>query len=156
MLTIQPGTGYVKSNRGWPQLREDPFIAHSGAAATGIALQPSCTDGDGSRARQRGAHGVHGLDDSPPASIRHVDLGAAELRQSLPRTRDRARGARAFVQHPAVRAAMDAGVPNVIKTATNIGVESRLQPYPSISLGSFEVTPLEIAYAYSVFANLGV
>jgi penicillin-binding protein 1B len=51
---------------------------------------------------------------------------------------------------------MEAGVPNVIKTATNIGVESRLEPYPSVSLGSFEVTPLEIAYAYSVFANLGV
>jgi penicillin-binding protein 1B len=57
---------------------------------------------------------------------------------------------------PAVRAAMAAGVPNVIKTASNIGVESRLQPYPSVSLGSFEVTPLEIAYAYSVFANEGV
>jgi penicillin-binding protein 1B len=57
---------------------------------------------------------------------------------------------------PAVRAAMTAGVPNVIKTAANIGVESRLQPYPSVSLGSFEVTPLEIAYAYSVFANEGV
>ncbi|HWW60714.1 MAG TPA: penicillin-binding transpeptidase domain-containing protein, partial [Thermoanaerobaculia bacterium] len=40
--------------------------------------------------------------------------------------------------------------------AANIGVQSRLQPYPSVSLGSFEVTPLEIAYAYSVFANLGV
>jgi penicillin-binding protein 1B len=57
---------------------------------------------------------------------------------------------------PAVRAAIDAGVPNVIKTAANIGVESKLQPYPSVSLGSFEVTPLEIAYAYSAFANLGV
>jgi len=55
-----------------------------------------------------------------------------------------------------VRAAINAGVPNVIKTATTIGIESRLEPYPSVSLGSFEVTPLEIAYAYSAFANLGV
>src|SRR5439155_15762662 len=57
---------------------------------------------------------------------------------------------------PAVRAAIDAGVPNVIKEASAIGIESRLEPYPSVSLGSFEVTPLEIAYAYSAFANLGV
>ena len=57
---------------------------------------------------------------------------------------------------PAVRAAMNAGVPNVIKTAATIGIESHLAPYPSVSLGSFEVTPLEIAYAYSAFANLGV
>jgi penicillin-binding protein 1B len=57
---------------------------------------------------------------------------------------------------PAVRAAIDVGVPNVIKTASTIGIESHLAPYPSVSLGSFEVTPLEIAYAYSAFANLGV
>jgi penicillin-binding protein 1B len=57
---------------------------------------------------------------------------------------------------PAVRAAIDAGVPNVIRTASTIGIESRLAPYPSVSLGAFEVTPLEIAYAYSAFANLGV
>src|SRR5205085_12487664 len=57
---------------------------------------------------------------------------------------------------PAVRAAIGAGVPNVIKTAATIGIESRLEPYPSVSLGSFEVTPLEIAFAYSAFANLGV
>jgi len=44
----------------------------------------------------------------------------------------------------------------VIKTAATIGIESHLAPYPSVSLGSFEVTPLEIAYAYSAFANLGV
>src|SRR5204863_964069 len=56
---------------------------------------------------------------------------------------------------PAVRAAIDAGVPNVIKTATQIGIESRLEPYPSVSLGSFEAAPLEIASAYYAFANLG-
>ncbi len=55
-----------------------------------------------------------------------------------------------------MRAAIDAGVPNVIKEASTIGIQSRLEPYPSVSLGSFEVTPLEIAYAYSAFANLGV
>src|SRR5256885_7417794 len=37
---------------------------------------------------------------------------------------------------------------------------STLFPYTtlfrSVSLGAFEVTPLEIAYAYSAFANLGV
>ena len=35
-------------------------------------------------------------------------------------------------------------------------IESGLQAVPSLALGAFEVTPLEIAYAYSVFANLGV
>ncbi len=57
---------------------------------------------------------------------------------------------------PAVRAAIQAGVPNVVETASRIGVQSKLEPYPSIALGSFEVTPLEMAFAYSVFANQGV
>jgi penicillin-binding protein 1B len=57
---------------------------------------------------------------------------------------------------PAVRAVQSAGVNNVIEVASRVGVTSRLQPFPSIALGAFEVTPLEIAYAYSVFANGGV
>lgn len=97
------------------------------------------------------------LDDSPisvqagsgvwrPQNYDNRFHGAVTVRESLAHS----------YNIPAVRAAINAGVPNVIKTALNIGVESRLEPYPSISLGSFEVTPLEIAYAYSVFANLGV
>src|SRR5207253_10599347 len=45
---------------------------------------------------------------------------------------------------------------NVIKEASTIGIPSRLEPYPAWSLRSFGVTPLEIAFAYSGFANLGV
>ena len=34
---------------------------------------------------------------------------------------------------PAVRAAIDAGMPNVVKEASSIGIESHLEPYPSVS-----------------------
>jgi penicillin-binding protein 1B len=36
-----------------------------------------------------------------------------------------------------------------------IGMESRIEPYPSLVLGSFEVTPLELATAYAVLAGRG-
>ncbi len=57
---------------------------------------------------------------------------------------------------PTVRAAIAAGLPAVLATARAAGVGSRLRPYPSVALGAFEVSPLEIASAYAVFANGGV
>lgn len=57
---------------------------------------------------------------------------------------------------PTVRTALAAGLPAVLATARAAGVGSQLRGYPSIALGAFEVSPLEIASAYSVFANEGV
>ena len=57
---------------------------------------------------------------------------------------------------PTVRTALAAGLPAVLATARAAGVGSQLRPYPSVALGAFEVSPLEIASAYSVFANGGV
>ena len=36
-----------------------------------------------------------------------------------------------------------------------LGVGSQPKPYPSIALGVFEATPLEIATAYTIFPNMG-
>ena len=57
---------------------------------------------------------------------------------------------------PTVRTALAAGLPAVLATARAAGVGSLLRPYPSVALGAFEVSPLEIAAAYAVFANGGV
>jgi penicillin-binding protein 1B len=37
----------------------------------------------------------------------------------------------------------------------SMGMSSRIEPYPSLVLGSFEVTPLELATAYAILANGG-
>ncbi len=57
---------------------------------------------------------------------------------------------------PTVRVALAAGLPMVLATARAAGIGSRLRPYPSIALGAFEISPMEIAAAYAVFANGGV
>jgi penicillin-binding protein 1B len=36
------------------------------------------------------------------------------------------------------------------------GMPSKVQPYPAIALGSFEATPLEMASAYNILANMGL
>ncbi len=159
VVTIQPGTGYVKALVGGRNYSKTQFNrAIQARRQPGSLFKPFVYLSAMDPARGREALTASTvLDDSPIA----VQAGAAVWR---PQNYDNRFHGRVTVREalahsyniPAVRAAIDAGVPNVIKTANKIGVESRLEPYPSISLGSFEVTPLEIAYAYSVFANLGV
>ncbi|MEP0821442.1 MAG: PBP1A family penicillin-binding protein [Ignavibacterium sp.] len=44
----------------------------------------------------------------------------------------------------------------VVEYAKRMGIRSKIRPYPSIALGSVEVSPLELTTAYGVFANEGV
>jgi penicillin-binding protein 1A len=44
----------------------------------------------------------------------------------------------------------------VIKLSNKMGIKSKLDPYPSIALGTFELSPLELTSAYGVFANKGI
>jgi penicillin-binding protein 1A len=55
----------------------------------------------------------------------------------------------------AARLANDVGAANVASTARRLGISSRIQTGPSIALGAVEVSPLEMAQAYSPFANGG-
>jgi len=55
----------------------------------------------------------------------------------------------------AVKTLMFLGPDKVIDTARRLGITSPLKPYPSLALGSMEVTPFEMAYAYAALANLG-
>lgn len=159
VVTIQPGTGYVKALVGGRNYSKTQFNrAIQARRQPGSLFKPFVYVTAMNPAR--GAEALTAstvLDDSPIS----VQAGTAVWKPQNYDNRFHGRvSVREALAHsyniPAVRAAINAGVPNVIKTAANIGVESRLEAYPSVSLGSFEVTPLEIAFAYSVFANLGV
>ncbi len=56
----------------------------------------------------------------------------------------------------AVRTMMElAPITEVIDNAQRMGITSHLQPYESLSLGTSEVSPLELTSAYGVFATNG-
>lgn len=57
---------------------------------------------------------------------------------------------------PAVRVDLLVGTRKVIETARRLGIRQNLLAYPSLALGSFEVSPMEMATAYSVLANQGL
>jgi penicillin-binding protein 1A len=57
---------------------------------------------------------------------------------------------------PTVRLAQLVGLSHVVEAAQRLGIHEKLQAYPSLALGAFEVTLLEMTAAYSVFANQGL
>src|SRR5437867_3653929 len=67
--------------------------------------------------------------------------------------------AREALQHslnvPTIKIAERVGYDRVAKMATRLGLNAKIRGYPSVALGAFEVTPIEMAGAYTVFANEG-
>jgi penicillin-binding protein 1B len=55
-----------------------------------------------------------------------------------------------------VRVAEGVGLPAVIETARTLGLTGQLAPVPAMALGTFEVTPIELARAYLPIVNGGV
>jgi penicillin-binding protein 1B len=73
--------------------------------------------------------------------------GAITLRRALAMSRNVA----------AVKVAEQTGYERVVRlwNKTKVGVPDQLKPYPAVALGIVELTPLEVAEAYTVFPNHG-
>jgi penicillin-binding protein 1B len=73
--------------------------------------------------------------------------GAITLRRALAMSRNIA----------AVKVAEQTGYDRVVSLwkKTKIGVPDQVQPYPSVALGTAELTPLEVAEVYTIFPNRG-
>lgn len=56
----------------------------------------------------------------------------------------------------AVNTVMQVGPEQVIETAQKLGVTAEMDPVPSLALGTFPVSPFEMASAFGVIANQGV
>ncbi|WP_405030810.1 transglycosylase domain-containing protein [Paenibacillus hexagrammi] len=56
----------------------------------------------------------------------------------------------------AVHTILDVGPSKVIDLARKLGIDSPMKPLPSLALGSFPVSPLEMASAFGTIANQGV
>ena len=67
--------------------------------------------------------------------------------------------AREALQHslnvPTIKIAERVGYDRVARMAKRLGLNTKIKGYPSVALGAFEVTPIEMAGAYTVFANEG-
>ena len=57
---------------------------------------------------------------------------------------------------PTARLGLDVGLDKIIQTANALGIQSPLKEFPSLSLGAFEVAPLEVLETYNTLARYGI
>jgi penicillin-binding protein 1B len=81
-----------------------------------------------------------------PSNYNNEYFGAVTFRRALESSLNSATG----------RVAQDVGIRRVRVVAHRLGIQSALPAVPSLALGSAEVTPLEVAVAFSTIANGGV
>jgi penicillin-binding protein 1B len=81
-----------------------------------------------------------------PANYRGEYFGTVTFQSALERSLNSA----------TARVAREVGIRHVRDIAYRLGIQSPLPIYPSVSLGAAEVTPLEVAVAFSALANGGV
>ncbi len=90
------------------------------------------------------------LDDGPdrkwrPTNYDHRWHGQVTLRQALAQS----------INIPAIKLLQKVGVQSVISYARRMGIRSALRPFPSLALGTSEVTLLELVSAYATLPNDG-
>jgi penicillin-binding protein 1B len=80
-----------------------------------------------------------------PSNFEHKFYGPVTLRQALAHSMNVA----------TVKVAEKVGYDKVVAMANRAGMNYKIQPTPAVALGAYEITPLEAAGAYTMFANSG-
>jgi penicillin-binding protein 1B len=81
-----------------------------------------------------------------PANFKNQFRGTVTLRQALAHS----------LNNATVKVGEMVGFENVVALARQAGMNEDIRPTPAVALGAYQVTPLEIAGAYTIFANDGV
>jgi penicillin-binding protein 1A len=154
----RPATGAIRAHGGRLRLRQVQVQpCHSGLAPAGLELQAfHLLGGAGS--------GLHAVDRGQRRAAvlrcrrhRQPALGAEELRRQVRRADDAAHGAGQVEEHGVdPRAAVHRHRPSARNGSPAFGFEADKHPaYLTMALGAGSVTPMQMATAYSVFANGG-
>jgi penicillin-binding protein 1B len=81
-----------------------------------------------------------------PSNFGHRFFGSVSMRDALAHSLNIA----------TIKLAEQAGYPAVVDVARRAGMNMEIHATPAVALGAYEVTPLEIAGAYTIYANKGI
>lgn len=81
-----------------------------------------------------------------PSNYKHQFRGEVTLRHALSKSLNVA----------TIQLAERVGYRSVVEMARSAGFGEEIQPTPAVALGAYESTPLDIAAAYTLFANQGI
>jgi len=155
LVSIDPRNGYVKALVGGRSYKKRKFnLATQGKRQAGSAFKTFVL--------------VTALDEGMPPSF-NVDSSSPAFIKTKPKpwvvsnSEGRGRGmmslesaTRASVNTVFARVAWELGAKKVAKTAKRMGIDTPIPNYPSISLGTLNVSPYEMASAYGTLATGGV
>lgn len=153
VIAVQPRTGMVRALVGGRDYAASNFNrATKAKRQPGSAIKPFIY----LEAIKKGWTPASWLDDEPltlpldgatwkPENYDRQFRGRVTLREALEKS----------LNVPTVRLAMDVGLEDIANLFKTMKLADNLKPYPSIALGAMEVTPLNLASAYTALANDG-
>ncbi len=159
LIAIQPSNGYVRALVGGRRYADSQFNrATQAMRQPGSTFKPFVYLTAFDPNRSDNLFTTSSIIDDAPFSIRSggkiwqpnnydkKSHGLVSLRQALYNSYNVA----------TAKVALMAGLDNVARTARDAGIESPITAVPSMALGAIEVTPMELAAAYTVFPNSGM
>jgi penicillin-binding protein 1A len=153
-LALEPATGEIRALIGGRDFEDSKFNR-----ATQALRQPGSTFKPFvyASAIASGIPASHVMYDAPimleqpdgtiysPSNYEPEFRGPLTLRDAL----------RVSINTIAVKLGLDVGLETVAQTARRMGIRTEVPPYPSTPIGAASVIPLQIAEAYTGFANTG-
>jgi penicillin-binding protein 1A len=156
LVCLDPHTGYIRAMVGGVDFNEDQFNTVTQArrqpgSAFKLFVYTAALDSQG--------WNVHHIVSATARSVKQADgtwwtpqNHSKKHSGSMPMLQ-----AFAFSNNvAAVNTLMEVGASTVADYARRMGIESKLRAYPSLALGSSEVTPLELTSAYGIFPAGGI
>lgn len=155
LVSVDPKTGGILAYVGGRSYQQSQFDrAGQALRQPGSAFKPIVY----SAAFESGKLTPSSLIEDTPLTIRKAGLvwspknddgsfhGWVTLRRAMERS-----------YNPATaRLAQQVGMEKVVELAHEMGITAKIDPFPSVALGAFETTPVELAGVYATLANQGV
>ena len=155
IVALDPKTGAVKAlvgGRSYAQSQLNRALAQRQPGSTfkpfvyAAALDPSRGMTLASTVNDEATTFQFGDEIYEPSNFEQETLGTVTLRKAL----------RQSLNIATVKVSEQAGFEHVAELAKRAGMGARIEATPSLALGTYEVSPLDMAGAYTVFANDGI
>jgi penicillin-binding protein 1B len=160
LIALDPHTGEVKALCGGREYALSQFDRVLSKRPPGSAFKPFVYTAALNTAVTGGnpiLTSASTVDDSPttfeygrqtysPSNFNHEFRGTVTLREALAHSLNVA----------TVKVGQMVGFDNVVALAHSAGMNEDIKPTPAVALGAYQVTPFEIARAYTIFANGGM
>jgi penicillin-binding protein 1B len=160
LIALDPHTGEIKAMVGGRDYARSQLNRIFAKRPPGSVFKPFVYAAAMNTGVEGGAHVLtqaSTVDDAPttftfnhqayqPANFHNEVFGILTLRQALAKSDNVA----------AVKVAQEVGFPAVVAVAQRAGLNGDIKPTPAVALGSYAVTPFEMAGAYTAFANGGM